>query len=185
MTDVKSGLSRRTVIKGAAWSVPVIAIAAAAPMAAASTTTPSSVGPLVESSPNVKDSVLSASSSRVEACFPSDTFSTPFNLVATVTYDNSDPAFSLAGATVTSAGNVWTVASRTATSVTLTATQTVTCFVGITGFDLAYNAGSAVPPLNSLTLNISGVSTDGTRKIDGLISSLDNGPVVGPKVHDA
>jgi hypothetical protein len=185
MTDVKSGLSRRTVIKGAAWSVPVIAIAAAAPMAAASTTTPSSVGPLVESSPNVKDSVLSASSSRVEACFPSDTFSTPFNLVATVTYDNSDPAFSLAGATVTSAGSVWTVASRTATSVTLTATQTVTCFVGITGFDLAYNAGSAVPPLNSLTLNISGVSTDGTRKIDGLISSLDNGPVVGPKVHDA
>ncbi|MDR2320335.1 MAG: hypothetical protein LBE60_01660 [Microbacterium sp.] len=185
MTDVKSGLSRRTVIKGAAWSVPVIAIAAAAPMAAASTTTPSSVGPLVESSPNVKDSVLSASSSRVEACFPSDTFSTPFNLVATVAYDNSDPAFSLAGATVTSAGSVWTVASRTATSVTLTATQTVTCFVGITGFDLAYNAGSAVPPLNSLTLNISGVSTDGTRKIDGLISSLDNGPVVGPKVHDA
>ncbi|KJL32653.1 hypothetical protein [Microbacterium azadirachtae] len=186
MTDVKSGLSRRTVIKSAAWSVPVIAVAAAAPMAAASTTTnPKSVGPLVESSPNVKDSVLSASSSRVEACFPNDTFSTPFNLIATVTFDNSDPAFSLAGATVTSAGNVWTVASRTATSVTLTATQTVACYSGITGFDLAYNAGSAVPPLNSLTLNISGVSTDGTRKIDGLISSLDNGPVVGPKVHDA
>lgn len=185
MTDVKSGLSRRTVIKGAAWSVPVIAVAAAAPMAAASATSPTSVGSLVESSPNVKDGVLSASSSRVEACFPSDSFSTPFNLVATVTFDNSDPAFSLAGSTVISAGNVWAVASRTATSVTLTATQTVTCFVGITGFELAYNAGSAVPPLNSLTLNISGVSTDGTRKIDGLISALDSGPVVGPKVHDA
>lgn len=184
MTDLKSGLSRRTVIKGAAWSVPVIAVAAAAPMAAASTA-PNSVGSLVESSPNVKDTVLSASSSRVESCFPANTFSAPFNLVATITYDNSDLAFSLAGSTVTSAGSVWTVASRSATSVTLTATQTVTCFVGITGFDLAYNAGSAVPPLNSLTLNISGVSTDGTLKIDGLVSALDGGPVVGPKVHDA
>jgi len=37
MTDIKSGLSRRTVIKGAAWSVPIIAAVAAAPMAAAST----------------------------------------------------------------------------------------------------------------------------------------------------
>ena len=184
MTDLKSGLSRRTVIKGAAWSVPVIAVAAASPMAAASTT-PNSVGSLVESSPNVKDTVLSASSSRVESCFPANNFSAPFNLIATITYDNSDPAFSLAGSTVTSAGGVWTVASRSATSVTLTATQTVTCFVGITGFDLAYNAGSAVPPLNSLTLNISGVSTDGTLKIDGLVSALDGGPVVGPKVHDA
>lgn len=33
-----SNLSRRTVVKGAAWSVPVIAVAAATPMAAASTT---------------------------------------------------------------------------------------------------------------------------------------------------
>ena len=36
MTDVKRGLSRRTMIKGAAWSVPVVAAAFAAPMAAAS-----------------------------------------------------------------------------------------------------------------------------------------------------
>ncbi|MGN7862409.1 hypothetical protein ACTJI8_17635 [Microbacterium sp. 22303] len=33
----KTMLSRRTIVKGAAWSIPVIAVAAAAPMAAAST----------------------------------------------------------------------------------------------------------------------------------------------------
>ncbi|WP_167131885.1 hypothetical protein [Paramicrobacterium chengjingii] len=42
MTEIKgrteNGLSRRTMVKGAAWSVPVIAVAAATPMAAASTT---------------------------------------------------------------------------------------------------------------------------------------------------
>jgi len=41
MTEVKgrneNGLSRRTMVKGAAWSVPVIAVAAATPMASAST----------------------------------------------------------------------------------------------------------------------------------------------------
>lgn len=34
------GLSRRTVVKGAAWSVPVVAAAVAVPLAAASTPTP-------------------------------------------------------------------------------------------------------------------------------------------------
>lgn len=37
MTEPKGGVSRRTVVKGAAWSVPVIAAAVAMPLAAAST----------------------------------------------------------------------------------------------------------------------------------------------------
>lgn len=41
MEDIKkTGLSRRTIVKGAAWSVPVIAAAVAVPMAAASGHTP-------------------------------------------------------------------------------------------------------------------------------------------------
>src|SRR5690606_23566796 len=36
MTEENKGLSRRTVVKGAAWSVPVIAAAVATPFAAAS-----------------------------------------------------------------------------------------------------------------------------------------------------
>lgn len=39
MTIEKTELSRRTLVKGAAWSLPVIAVAAATPMAAASTET--------------------------------------------------------------------------------------------------------------------------------------------------
>ncbi|MGV2982226.1 hypothetical protein ACNPNP_00860 [Microbacterium sp. AGC85] len=38
MTEENKGLSRRTVVKGAAWSVPVIAAAVATPLAAASVT---------------------------------------------------------------------------------------------------------------------------------------------------
>lgn len=38
MTEENKGFSRRTVVKGAAWSVPVIAAAVATPLAAASTT---------------------------------------------------------------------------------------------------------------------------------------------------
>ncbi|GAA2912762.1 hypothetical protein JOD62_002035 [Microbacterium keratanolyticum] len=37
MTESTTGISRRTLVKGAAWSVPVLALAAATPMAAAST----------------------------------------------------------------------------------------------------------------------------------------------------
>ncbi|UJP10780.1 hypothetical protein L2X99_03810 [Microbacterium sp. KUDC0406] len=36
MSEPKSGFSRRTVLKGAAWSVPVVAVATAVPLAAAS-----------------------------------------------------------------------------------------------------------------------------------------------------
>ncbi len=40
MSDtVKPGLSRRTVVKGAAWTVPTVAVATAVPLAAASTST--------------------------------------------------------------------------------------------------------------------------------------------------
>ncbi len=188
MNEQQLAPTRRAVIKGAAWSVPVIAAAVAVPAHGAASGNPAhSVGSLVESSPNIKDTVLSASSSRVESCFATDNFQqVTFTLTATVKYDGSDPAFSLVNSTVRSAGNVWKVASATANEVRLTATQVITCYVGITGFDLSYNAGSAVPPLRSLTLNISGVSTDGTREIDGLVSAIDGyAPVVGPKVHDA
>lgn len=177
--------TRRTIVKGAAWAAPVIAVAVATPAAAASEIAPTNVGSLVESSDNIKDTVLSASSSRVESCFPDNSFSSPFILTATITYDGSDPNFSLTNSTVKSSGNVWSLVSAEDGIVTLTATQTVTCYTGITGFELSYNAGGAIPPLNSLTLNISGTSTDGTLSIDGLVSSLhDYGPVVGPRRHD-
>mgnify|MGYP001030763765 CR=1 FL=1 len=41
--DVNKGVERRTVLKGAAWSVPVIAVAAATPFAAAATGAPEQV----------------------------------------------------------------------------------------------------------------------------------------------
>lgn len=41
MTTENSGISRRTLVKGAAWSMPVIAVAAATPLAAASAATAS------------------------------------------------------------------------------------------------------------------------------------------------
>lgn len=70
MTIEETGVSRRTLVKGAAWSLPVIAVAAATPLAAASTAenfdvavTPSCVGNydltgllgLIEAVPGVGD----------------------------------------------------------------------------------------------------------------------------------
>lgn len=40
---MSTAVNRRALVKGAAWSVPVIALAAAAPQAAASTTTPTPI----------------------------------------------------------------------------------------------------------------------------------------------
>lgn len=178
-------MQRRTVLKGAAWSIPVIAAAVAVPFAA--TTTPaSSVGSLVESSDNIKDTTLSASSSRVEACFPEDNFlNVPFVLTATIVYSGSLDEFSLENAGLRSDVTAWTVTSTSKNTVQLTSTQSVSCYAGIAGFEVLYNTQGVKPELNSIHLNISGVSTDGTRKIDGLVSALHGyGPVVGPRVHD-
>lgn len=183
-TSPSTGPTRRAVLKGAAWSVPVIAAAVAVPARAASGTQ-ESVGSLVESSDNIGDTQLAASSSRIEACFPDNDFrNMPFLLTATVSY-SGDGDFSLAASSVTSSGGTWSIVSATATEVVLVSSQSVSCFAGITGFELRYNVPGTVPELNSVHLNISGESTDGTLRIDGLVSAVHGyGPVIGPRVHD-
>lgn len=119
------------------------------------------------------------------ACSPDDMFvSVPFVLTGTVTHNGQPSAFSLAAATL-GPGSGWTVTSQSESEVVLTTTQLASCYVGINAsVILYYNAPTGVvPDLDSITLNISGVSTDGSRKIDGLVTT-DGNPVVGPHVHD-
>ncbi|MFC4137369.1 MULTISPECIES: hypothetical protein [unclassified Microbacterium] len=191
MPEQKSALSRRTVLKGAAWSLPVIAVATAVPAHAASgepTTTPVSVGHLVESSDSVHDTNTRLSGARVEECFPDNPFSKMFNLTATLTYAGDDDAFTLEHTTVTSGATPgWTLVQATRRTVTATATMTVSCYAGISGITFEYNLPlGVVPELESLTANISGVSIDGEMKIDGLVAAIrDLIPVTGPKVPNA
>lgn len=184
-----SALSRRTIVKGAAWSVPVIAAAVAVPMSAASTTPGTrSVGSLVESSDAVHETNTRLSSARVEECFPNDMFSKTFDLTATLTYAGSAPGFTLRGTTIQSGvPGFWNVVSATDTVVTVTARGTVSCYTGIPALTFQYNLPlGVVPGARTLTANISGVSTDGTLRIDGLIAAVHSRePVVGPRTANA
>ncbi|WDH77714.1 hypothetical protein PTQ19_09265 [Microbacterium esteraromaticum] len=187
-------LSRRTIVKGAAWSVPVIAAAVAVPMSAASGVVPRAIGPLVESSDNIKDGSAAMSAVWMEtkdcATEPNGQYY-PWNLkanfTATLTYNGANPDFTLAGSTVL--GGVWSISSATKNQLTLVSTQNITCQVGIQGFNVDYNLPPEVKPeLRSLTLNVTGSGDDGKLQITGLISVRPDNyrqPVVGPITHNA
>lgn len=84
--DSRAQLSRRTVVKGAAWSIPVIAVAAATPLAAASLGGADLASTLGAPADIVFDTGFG----------PVMTFTTPTQLTIT----NSGAADSVAGATV-------------------------------------------------------------------------------------
>ena len=152
MEQNASGLSRRTVVKGAAWSVPVIAAAIAAPLAAAS------VGGVLNSEANYywaaesqgEYTTLSAAAGGLMATFSTqiayraNPWANPpagASLVVVVTFDSPvrlDPGSSLGG---------WTPSPALgATTTTFTFTVTPSSFGGALTFNVV---GSAPGPLAS------------------------------------
>lgn len=106
----KAGLSRRTVLKGAAWSVPVVAAAVAVPMAAASHEG-HNLGNLLVSSSDI--SSINATFGSFELT-PQNVFHEAIpDVVTTVTLTYSGPAedFNFLSATVFAP---WVVAEQTA-----------------------------------------------------------------------
>lgn len=193
MSENNVGVSRRTLVKGAAWAVPVIAAAVAVPANAAATgSSRTNVGNLVESSPQVSDTNTRLSAARVEACFsdPEKAFpaGTVFELTATLTYSGSLADFTLANTTIESAvPGFWKLVSATVNQVTVRATGAVTCYVGLPALNYEYNVPGTVPPeLNTLYANITGVSVDGVYEIGALTNAIGEGqPVIGPGTRNA
>ncbi|MGF3055053.1 hypothetical protein [Microbacterium sp. YY-01] len=190
MPEHNTALSRRSVIKGAAWSVPVIAAAVAVPTAAASDDLEDvKTWYLVESSDAVHDGDTRLSAPYLDDCEYDGVTRPTFNLVATLVYAGNNPDFTLEHTTVT-APAAWNVSSVVATRnlVTVTGQHTFGCREGVPGIHFDYNLPpeAAKPELYSLTVDITGVSTDGSVQIGGLVGAVHNyEPVVGPRDPNA
>lgn len=95
MTDIKSGYSRRTVIKSAAWSVPVIATAVAMPLASASG------DPVDPTDPNdVFDFYITASNVNGQGTTRGVVESNGVRTSPRGPIDDANPPFVLAGSTI-------------------------------------------------------------------------------------
>lgn len=188
---VPRGLSRRTVVKGAAWSVPVLMLANAAPAFAAS---PQDVGPLMESSAYIGQDEL-----RMSAMFllPSAggtgaaLQSAVYDMTITVSYSGPTGEWDLTKATNR---GFWAFApGATPTTLVLTLNgQLLTSNQGILACIVAWNlpAGFVIPS-GTITVRASGTgSINGvlTYKFDDALTVNINGeqgpspaqPLVGP-----
>ncbi|MFE6994439.1 hypothetical protein ACFVAE_00610 [Microbacterium sp. NPDC057659] len=186
MPKQKSALSRRTVLKGAAWSLPVIAVATAVPAHAASGE-PTVIGGFHESSGFISSQTINASSMWVDCNGETNSneyTGLPFTITVTVSYTGT-PDFSLANSTLFGTDAVWS-ASTSSSTVVLTSVQTfVGCGGGqfLKGWNLLYNAGTAQPAANTISITATAVSADGRFEIEGLINDAQPGgagPWVGP-----
>lgn len=193
----KSGVSRRTVIKGAAWSVPVIAAAVAVPMAAASetpTTTPRSVGYIVESSDAISDTSIRVSSARLEDPKANEEIpahkAKPFNTEMSFTYVGGDAGFSFLSTTLAPGTSAWKIdaAQTTATRIVFksTAPMQLGYYLSLPPLMANFNLPVGVKPfVNSISTGFSATSVDGKHQIDGIVAALhDLSPVIGPRNPD-
>lgn len=206
LTQQPSGISRRTLMKGAAWAVPAIAVVSAAP-AYATSVPPAYTGALYESSPNV--STLSAALSSIFVpCKGGLTVSQGIELTtmtATITYDGDDPNFTFVYSGFTGVNpdddGRWSIVSRTKNEVVLGLSKGyvlswASCGVGLAGFDLTYDYSGThnlpTPASDTITVNATGTGKrvgDGAAiTITGLVDAQGypqndpnpTAPVVGP-----
>ena len=186
MTDVKSAPTRRTVLKGAAWSVPAIAVAATVPMAAASGE-PVVIGGFHESSGHLHHLGASGSTMWVDcigATNSNEYVGLDFVVTVTITYSGGTE-FSLENAALSVTDGVWSSTSSARTMLLTSTQKFVGCGGGqyLKGWNVLFHAGAAQPDLNTIQITGSAVSTDGRYKIDGLINDVQPGgagPWVGP-----
>ncbi|MBS1675105.1 MAG: hypothetical protein JSS74_14210 [Actinobacteria bacterium] len=183
MTDVKSGLSRRTLVKGAVWSVPIVAAAVAAPMASAS---PAVVGEFHESSIGIFEQSTVMSGIFVKCATPyvgaqAPWYGKEFTATITVSYVGSHSDFAFGQ--VTESG-YWTVdKASTPTKIVLTAKATsYGCGQGAFRFqaiNLSYSGATPTPEAGSIIVDGHAESTDGTFRVARLIDDTPCSPTFG------
>ena len=162
MSENTSQLSRRTIVKGAAWSLPVIAIAAATPLAAASLPEPgTNLGPLYASSVDISSINLNIGALQFD-CYPGMTSADQVTALVheiTLTSTNSAP-FDISNIIVQGLG--WSVVpGATATSVTIRHVATdSTCEGFVQGPSIYFNG--QVAATNSISVSAIAFNTDFT-----------------------
>lgn len=161
-------LTRRSIVKGAAWSVPVIAAAVAAPITSAS-------GDPIRA--EWRESSLAISQSSINAATPfmhcvgwtegsdfdKDWKHKPFKKTVVITYTGDNDDFTFEGAYTTSHYIITEITKR---SVTMTHTDAIGpgCHSGFTGFNLFFNGPEGMPTHeiedDSIKIEATGVALD-------------------------
>jgi hypothetical protein len=189
-TPVTSGLTRRNVLKGAAWAAPVVAFAAAAPLASASPTTASHFvsGALRQTSGigafTVYDDAASKYTIVDNGAKPwstgtlTVTFGFALGSLSGTFYNNESgtPVGPLAvSSTVTASdGGIWTVTSVSSTQVILTASAvTISSATTDIEFPALYASGTySGQPYASLQMGLANLP----GQADGFITFLNYNP---------
>jgi hypothetical protein len=187
MAEPNSGIARRTVLKSAAWSVPVVAVAAAVPARAASGDV--NVGQFNESSANITNQTVSMSGMYVDcADGQAGAMKQPYTATVTITYTGSNPDFTFVPTVNQSPAWDMTV---TDDQIILTATQTPNgCGEGSAQFPpiaLSFNQNQADPGPGSISVQGVAVSEDGQYVVSPLVDqtpcspTFGQSPIVGPR----
>lgn len=188
MTEESKGLSRRTLMKGAAWAVPVVAVAAAVPAYAASGQTV--IGEFYESSANITNQTVNMSAFYINCTDGTTTpwAGQPFTVTITISYTGSNADFTF-DPTVNQ-NPAWAM-NVTPTQITLTTTATPQgCGTGATEFpaiSLFFNPNNVDPGPDSISVQGSAVSQDGQYTVSPLIDTTPcsptygQSPIVGPR----
>jgi len=178
METSTSQISRRTVVKGAAWSVPVIAAAVAAPMAVASAPiNPNevpSIGKLVESSDGLFPNRYAGSALRPDC--NDNTWGEHFTFTMVISYVGGDPGFSMKNA---AASGSWTLVAASEKSVTLTFSALVYCNSGIAGADVNFNS-PVEAGVDTISVQAWAVNDANTKRFEALVNASGQA-VLGPR----
>lgn len=180
MPEIKSQPSRRTVLKSAAWSLPIIAVAAATPLAAASLPEPgTNLGPLYASSVDISSINVNIGALQFD-CYPGMTSAdTVTALVHEITLTSTNAApFDISNIIVQGLG--WSVVpGAAATSVTLRHVATdSTCEGFVQGPSVYFNG--QVAATNSISVSAIAFNADFTVAPLMIQPASGTGVLVGP-----
>lgn len=177
-------------VKGAAWSVPVIAAAVAAPMSAASGD--NIIGVWRESSLNITQTSINMSSPFIHCARNSDGTpvydpqlwsSQPFEKTVTITYTGDNENFTFIGST-TSGHYAISEVSQYSITMTHTDPNGTACSSGFTGLNLYFNstsAGGTIPieEIEDYSLVITASARAGDYFVNEIIDVTPCSPVYG------
>lgn len=180
--------SRRTVLRTAAWSLPVIAVAATVPHAAASGEETPVIGDFWESSIQIGKTKVAMSALFVD-CAPGTTKSgwagRPFDATIVIEYFGDNDMFSFLDVVNTTH---WVLARKAQHRLEFTSTMVVNgCGTGSLQFhalDITFNGGHEKAPVhepgpNSIRVTATAIAQDGSFAVGSLLDATPCSPTKG------
>lgn len=190
MTESTTGISRRTLVKGAAWSVPVLAVAAATPMAAASLNNANvrwdgtrsslaSISLLAGGSVNANVAALPSVPNSVLLENGAGALSGPITGVIAITHASGIPAgLSLSGDATARGFAVSSIPGVTLGTRTITQKHLVNLTIGVPPLAITVAVG-VDETSQAFTLNTASVAENATEILGAITYALTNRSLLG------